>query len=370
MSKLKITLLFLCSVVLTQVLYAQNNGFSGYKNFDFIAGEKILFFDDFSNGLSNWNMIEWDIYEDYQKGYVGAASGVPGNWYHMPRKGKSQPKGIRALPNQFTLEYDFFYDEKASEHEGGILNVIVNEKGLDIDQYSYHFDETPQVLVNMKAFGNIIQLDALRENGYEKGIDGTRKIFEDLKDNFWKSKQVYRISLSRNGSHIRLYVNQDKVLDLPNALPPNEVYTLLLCNNSNDSGYYINNVRLATGVPQPDKDLKEKKIYITQNIHFDVNSDRIKPNSYPILKQVAEAIKGATGKVMITGHTDSDGNAASNLDLSKRRAESVKNALVREFGIDASRLETDGKGQTEPIDSNNTVQGKANNRRVAFSIIP
>ncbi len=71
-------------------------------------------------------------------------------------------------------------------------------------------------------------------------------------------------------------------------------------------------------------------------------------------------------RIKIIGHTDSDGNAQSNLELSKKRSLSVKNALSKQFGIDASRIETDGKGASEPVDSNNTPQGKANNRRVEF----
>lgn len=71
-------------------------------------------------------------------------------------------------------------------------------------------------------------------------------------------------------------------------------------------------------------------------------------------------------KVKIIGHTDSDGNDASNLELSKRRSAAVKDALVKEFGIDEKRMETDGKGEAEPIDKNETLAGKANNRRVEF----
>jgi outer membrane protein OmpA-like peptidoglycan-associated protein len=68
----------------------------------------------------------------------------------------------------------------------------------------------------------------------------------------------------------------------------------------------------------------------------------------------------------IVGHTDADGNYASNLDLSKRRALSVKNELVKTFGIDASRLETDGMGETKPVALNDTPSNKALNRRVEF----
>jgi outer membrane protein OmpA-like peptidoglycan-associated protein len=71
-------------------------------------------------------------------------------------------------------------------------------------------------------------------------------------------------------------------------------------------------------------------------------------------------------KVKIVGHTDADGNDASNLELSKQRAAAVKAELAKEFGIDETRMETDGKGESEPIDKNDTAAGKANNRRVEF----
>jgi outer membrane protein OmpA-like peptidoglycan-associated protein len=66
------------------------------------------------------------------------------------------------------------------------------------------------------------------------------------------------------------------------------------------------------------------------------------------------------------GHTDTDGDDAKNLDLSSRRAASVRIALTTEFGIESSRLETDGKGEMQPVADNKTPEGKAQNRRVEF----
>jgi outer membrane protein OmpA-like peptidoglycan-associated protein len=85
------------------------------------------------------------------------------------------------------------------------------------------------------------------------------------------------------------------------------------------------------------------------------------------LKDIAGALlENGAVRIRITGHTDTDGNATDNLTLSKRRAESVKAALISEFHIDGARMETDGKGATLPVDSNATPEGKANNRRVEF----
>ena len=63
-------------------------------------------------------------------------------------------------------------------------------------------------------------------------------------------------------------------------------------------------------------------------------------------------------KVQIVGHTDADGDDAANLDLSKRRAASVKAALAREFAIDAGRMDTDGKGESQPVDKNDNAGWK------------
>ena len=98
-----------------------------------------------------------------------------------------------------------------------------------------------------------------------------------------------------------------------------------------------------------------------------VNKDVVKPESYSTLKEVAAVLtENPAVKIKIAGHTDADGDDASNLDLSKRRAASAKNELVKNFGIDASRIETDGKGETQPVAANITPSNKALNRRVAF----
>jgi len=112
--------------------------------------------------------------------------------------------------------------------------------------------------------------------------------------------------------------------------------------------------------------LTEGKL-ISYGINFDSGKDIVKPASYGAAKAIADVLKeNPNMRVRIIGHTDTDGNAANNLDLSKRRATAVKNYLVSEFKIEPSRIETNGKGQTEPLAPNNTEEGKAKNRRVEF----
>jgi outer membrane protein OmpA-like peptidoglycan-associated protein len=100
---------------------------------------------------------------------------------------------------------------------------------------------------------------------------------------------------------------------------------------------------------------------------FETGSDKINPQSYGTLKEIAAVLKeNSTLQVKIVGHTDSDGDNAANLTLSKKRAAAVKNTLVADFGIVAERMLTDGLGETKPVEPNSTAEGKANNRRVEF----
>jgi len=99
-------------------------------------------------------------------------------------------------------------------------------------------------------------------------------------------------------------------------------------------------------------------------INFDTDSDHLRGDAKPAVDQLLAALKANPAwKVSIEGHTDSTGNAAHNLDLSQRRAASVKAALVV-GGIDAGRMTTQGFGQTKPVASNDTDIGRAQNRRV------
>jgi outer membrane protein OmpA-like peptidoglycan-associated protein len=112
---------------------------------------------------------------------------------------------------------------------------------------------------------------------------------------------------------------------------------------------------------------KEKKA-VVYGIYFDFNSDTIKPESEPVLKQIVQAMTdNPTWKLTVEGHTDNVGGDAYNLDLSKRRAAAVKQALVTRYHIAPDRLTTDGYGASRPVDRNDTLEGRARNRRVELT---
>jgi OmpA-OmpF porin, OOP family len=89
----------------------------------------------------------------------------------------------------------------------------------------------------------------------------------------------------------------------------------------------------------------------------------------PVLEDVARIMKERPEmKVKITGHTDNVGTDEANMTLSMRRADAIKTYLVGR-GVGADRLLTDGKGESSPIDTNDTDLGRARNRRIEFSVI-
>jgi len=103
-------------------------------------------------------------------------------------------------------------------------------------------------------------------------------------------------------------------------------------------------------------------------IHFDFGSAEILPDSYPLLNEFGRALKGdlSDAAVIIAGHTDNIGAKEYNQKLSEDRARSVKNYLLTHHGIDSSRMAIKDFGETKPIASNDTDDGRFKNRRVEF----
>jgi OOP family OmpA-OmpF porin len=105
-----------------------------------------------------------------------------------------------------------------------------------------------------------------------------------------------------------------------------------------------------------------------KGVNFKSNSSELVDNSYAVLDEAAEKLKTIKAKVEVRAFTDSQGSEAYNLSLSKKRAASVKDYLVKK-GVSASRLSAQGFGEANPIADNNTAKGRAANRRVEFEVV-
>lgn len=123
------------------------------------------------------------------------------------------------------------------------------------------------------------------------------------------------------------------------------------------------------GKPTIEQQLVKQHKVITYGIYFDFNRDTIKPESEPVLKEIAQAMAdNPDWKLAVTGHTDNIGGHNYNLDLSQRRSAAVKKALVERYHVAPNRLSSSGAGDSAPIDTNDTLEGRARNRRVELTL--
>lgn len=126
---------------------------------------------------------------------------------------------------------------------------------------------------------------------------------------------------------------------------------------------------LKKGYAAPEIREKERKNFTFQPIYFDYDKADIRPEYFSFLKKMARVVDGHSDlRIKVTGHTDGDGSDAYNIELSRRRAEAIVNHFVS-LGLSKDRIVIDFKGEKEPVDNNNTPEGKQKNRRVDFTFI-
>jgi OmpA-OmpF porin, OOP family len=344
--------LLISFVVLTSMTYGQENSYIVSK-YDFIPGEKVIFFDDFSSENIGDFPAQWLT---NGSGEIVTSDKFPGKWFHLTKGGYYIPEAKEDFTENFTIEFDFipmttdnnetiysisFYllTGKLSEPGGG------GEPGDAGFQLSLDYDNL----------------------GWKNWSIESEQRFNGIVTFPFKSKEKYHIAIWVQKQRVRFYANETKVLDVPRAIPTGSKPNIFRFDSRDEAIPLISNFRIAAGLPDMrNRLLKDGKI-ISYGIQFDVNSDKLKPESYSTLKEISDILKENPAiRILVVGHTDSDGDDASNLDLSKRRGLSVKNELVTKFSCDAARIETDGKGESEPIADNNSSVNKAKNRRVEF----
>ena len=329
-----------------------------YSKFDFVPGEKVLYFDDFER------VAIGDFPENFNSntsGEVMSLDGQPGKWLGITKNGTIIPESIKTIPDNTTIEFDVaVIGEMGCANDGfGLKFYTDKETAMD-----YHFGTGSYVSLHSGGCP-YAKVTVTKPDDYSTLLLDNKL---DIKN--WDSDKVPvgRVSIWRQKGRLRLYVNEEKVADIPRFFIEQKPYMLAFYHNFyGEITLLMRNLKIAVGAPDTRSKLITEGKFSTTGILFDVNKATIRPESYGVLKDIANVLKENAGvRVRIIGHTDTDGDDASNLALSKRRAESVRAALTTEFGVEAARLETDGKGESQPVAPNTTPEGKANNRRVEF----
>ena len=333
-----------------------NSGGGDQPNFtaikaEFLPGEKTVFFDDFSDMAGDDAPPHWKI-----RGATPELR-VAGNTRELALIGDRYDifPNHTSLPKNFTMEMDMLCEEL----KPGILN------GCGSINYYFHSKSGREEWL----FKVWIGFDNVTED--KKAVEWRLGLW-DAKEALGQKSLItewnkpVKIAMWVQNGRVRFYVNGDRVFDF-NQVEISDIASLDINFWTRETTMALRRVRFAESTPDFSQTIASSGKFVTHGILFDTDSDRVKPESAAVIQSIAKGLMQATDlNFEIDGHSDSTGNAAHNMDLSKRRAEAVKSILVSQFNIDAGRLTTAGFGSSKPLDSNSTPAGKANNRRVEF----
>ena len=319
-----------------------------WSKYDFVAGDKIIFEDDLMNEESGEFPSRWDLLS----GSAEIASLGEDNVIHLNHNNSivlplMDKKDF--LTDVFTFEFDAYFEKDAATRSAF---------------YKIRFFEG--IHNYAKIDGKRISTIDINWNSVKMGqFGGNTTGYRDEKKN-WNGKWKH-IAISFNERSLKLYMDEERLLNIPNLGFKPKMFSI---GAHFDDRYIkmssIKNIRVNEGGKKLyDRILAEGK-FVTRGILFEVNKATINGESMGTINEIVKLMnKHPDLNFSIEGHTDSDGEESFNQKLSEDRAAAVKSMLVS-MGIDASRLESKGWGESKPLSENSTPEGKANNRRVEF----
>jgi OmpA-OmpF porin, OOP family len=349
----------------------EDNSIKSYSKFDFIPGDSIIYTEDFQQDEIGEFPLNWNT---GGKGEVVTLNSYPGKWLRMYENSSYLTSNKNLFSKNFTLEFDAIFQMKPNGYTYPMFSFGFFASGDDstTDNKFLNYPtkyQSSEIMFRLGE-GNTTYTVMSASLNNSKNFTSENQEFPKLEKYYGK---VSHVAVQVQESRIRIWVNGEKKYDLPKALSTSYIFNQLYFKLSSSSykddelGFYISNLKVATGKPDTRHKLVEEGKFSTTGILFDFQSAVIKPESYAVIKEIAGVIKDNAGiKIKVVGHTSNDGDDNANMELSKKRAASVKDMLTTEFGIDAARIETEGKGETQPIADNKTKEGKTANRRVEF----
>lgn len=310
-----------------------------WSKYDFVPGDKIIFEDNLAGEENGEFPSRWD----FKSGNIEVAE-FGGENVIMFRDGapeivpymKTPEKDY--LPEVFTVEFDLYV-------------------GND-DFVCYLFDRK-----NQKS-GSPTGYTGIATKYYKMDIG---QAVSELPDKAKLAKRRWvHVAIAYTNGKLKAYMDETRLINLPRIDFDPKGISLYIYHANNDNLYYVKNVRIAEGgVKYYDRFLQDGKI-VSNAIRFDVGKATLLPESMGAVNEIYGLLKDHPEvRFSIEGHTDSDGDWDLNQKLSEERAKTVMDQLIS-MGIDKNRLSFRGYGETKPILTNTTPEGKASNRRVEF----
>jgi outer membrane protein OmpA-like peptidoglycan-associated protein len=307
-------------------------------NYDFVPGDRVIFAEDFARDPigdfpkrlelrhGNFEVAKWQG-QQYLRTNSGGNVALP-----LPE----------VLPSRFTFEADY----KGSNGWSLEINFADPDKVDNLVLASFGMDN-----------GSL--------GGGVNSVNSSSEVPEGA------VKPIVHVAVMADGKYVKTYVNGVRVTNVPNAdLGRGKVVVLGVPGNNDEPGY-ISNIRIAAGGKPLYEAIMADGRVATHGILFDTGSDRIRAESKPTLDMIGQMLnQHADLKLTIEGHTDNVGSAASNQTLSDKRAAAVRQFLISTYHIDGGRLTSKGLGATKPAVTNDTPEGRQQNRRVELVKAP
>lgn len=334
------------SVVGHSAAEAAKPGSGAWANYDFVPGERVIFAEDFSKDrVGNFpRRLE----------FVGGIAEVvaAGGARYLRASGESRiaVNLPEALPQRFTIEYDITIPENWESL------LYLGEGGTGPNAATAACCSAPAAVVFVSS-GEV----GLRRDG--ETVPTKRDIADLVGPD--RVGRFIRVRVHVDGKYAKVYVNETRVANVPNVEIPrtNKLYFDL--NAQVDAPMLLGNLSINAGGREMYDALMADGRFTTQGILFDTGSDRLRPESTPTLKEIGAMLEEHPDlRIRIEGHTDNVGQAAANQALSEKRAAAVRAYLEKELKIDGGRLQAQGLGDKKPVSTNETAEGRQNNRRV------
>lgn len=337
----------------------------GWNNYDFVAGDEIIFEDLVENEQIGEFPSKWDLFNGYAQ--VAEIDGV--KCISLADDGAITPLFNDSKPyltDAFTIEYDVYvvygpdYGTDFNPHSWVVSTYLPTGSKIKQDRGGERtFNFQHQVSTGKDA--RILNGAYLPYNWPLPGNTERRTGATEL--NGVATNAWHHVAISFNKRAYKVYFDENRVINIPNAAKPD--YFWIGCNQK-ERVFFIKNIRIAKGaVPLYDRLASDGKI-VTYAITFDTGKATLKPESTGEINRITKIMQDDPSlKFEVQGHCDNTGSDAVNDPLSQKRAEAIVAALAKN-GIAKDRLTAVGKGSHEPMADNNTDEGRAKNRRVEF----
>lgn len=330
---------------------------------DFKRGSVVLFQDDFQDETIGEFPSKWDMFQGtVETKTLGGVKAI-----NMTDNAQVQPlikEQGAYLPEEFTIEYDFYYWNQKDDVALNDLKLI-----LAVTKDRSEFPGEGYDSGDLTAFVLKHGVCDSREHGYL--FNGNHEgSFEYSFKKGWN-----HVALSFNKRALKVYFNDKRVVNLPRVNQPAWMCFQVPFDYENLT--FIRNVVIAKGavalydrhaqdMSAVEKAIQETGQFVTNNILFDTGKATLKQESMVEIMKVADYMKkNPSARFEVQGHTDNQGTDKINDPLSQQRAEAIVKALEG-LGVDGFNLRAVGKGSHEPVADNKTEAGRAKNRRVVF----